>query len=154
MEKITWLDVIKISIPVLAVILAGVFALFNLRHSIRLQARNKWKEDFRLHVSDYLETYMNTLFNTTKMKAEMIGGCNFDTATKLSLSMSQLTGRITKIEMMLDKNSKDYNDLDSLAQYNNDKLRKILEGDEKAIEIENTLKDFYDVAKKIYDNKK
>ena len=155
MSEIELPEIPETWITLLAVLIAGAIALFNLRHSIRLQARNKWKEDFRLHISDYLETYMSTLFNATKMKAEMKSGFTQDTVIhNISLSMSQLTGRITRIQMMLEKNSKDYEDIDRLARYNNNKLQKILAGDEEAINIEDTLANFFKVSKRIYDSKK
>ncbi|WP_156879183.1 hypothetical protein [Salinimicrobium xinjiangense] len=155
MEEYTLKEIITLISPLLLVFIAGGIALYNQRQSIKLQARNKWKEDFRLHVSDYLEAYMTALFNTTSLKASPFGGAAKDhSIANTSLSLSQLTSTITKIQMMLDKDSQAFKEIDELARSNNEKLTKIVKGDIEASNIEDTLKKFFEAAKKIYDNKK
>lgn len=53
MDNFTWVDVIKILIPILVVIIAGSFALYRMRLTAKLEALSKWRDSYREHISGF-----------------------------------------------------------------------------------------------------
>ncbi|MDT0685585.1 hypothetical protein [Autumnicola psychrophila] len=153
MEEVTWLDVIKIMIPVLAVILAGIFALFNLRHSIQLQAKNKWKEDFRNHMAEYIESYIKLTYLTIEWKELFANKKSTDEIrSKIQAVTSELISRFSKVELMLDEDENSKELLKLVFEYDME-LSRLQKGETIELDLEAAIRRISQTAKKIYHSK-
>ncbi|MGQ3677032.1 hypothetical protein [Tenacibaculum discolor] len=51
-----WNKVIEWIIPVITAVIGGLIAIFQMRQNIKLTARLKWKEEFRVRLNDFINS--------------------------------------------------------------------------------------------------
>lgn len=149
-----WIELSKVLIPVLAVLLAGVFALFNLRHSIKLQAKNKWKEDFRLHMAEYLESYIQLTYLFIEWRAQFSNSePTNETRYKVQAVISEVISRFKKIELMLGEDEYSQELLKIVSEHDAE-LSQLQKGEIPETDLAGAISQISQTAKNIYENKK
>lgn len=149
-----WIEISKILIPVLAVVIAGIFALYNLRHNIELQARYKWKEDFRIQMAEYTESYIKLTYLTLEWKELFANKKPTDEIRhQIQAAISEVISKFSKVELMLD-NDENSKKLIRLVSEHDAELSKLQKGEIKELDLGAAIKRISEIAKKIYDNKK
>ncbi|MEG9326553.1 hypothetical protein V6B16_01270 [Salinimicrobium catena] len=156
MEDFTLPEIPDSYIAIIVAIIAGFIAHINLKHSIKLQAKNKWKEDFRLHVSDYLESVMNFYFYSMEVKRNIQREeINKNFQEKQSLMASEVLGRFNRITLMIDYKDSDSLKLNEIFQAQHSKINDILsETPPPDFDFPKSIGNFFHYSKRIYDNKK
>lgn len=152
MEQFTVKEWITLLSPLILVFIAGYIALRNQRKSIRLQAKNKWKEDFRLHIAEYIETYISCIFHAAEFNSKR--NENLPTEEKIYVvaqSMSKALANFSKIQLMLNEEDTDSQELIKLSKNQGELLTKYLSGKEKEENANIFINEFTIIAKKIYD---
>ncbi len=152
MNDITWLDVFKMLVPITVVIIAGFLALLRMRENVRLDAKLKWKEEFRNRIIEFTNTAMNL-----EDKAFWLDVNNEENNVKESKIYIDVSHKLHTIyfaiEMMLDL--EDFRTEVLRANY-----RLIIDQAYEEVskigkeEKENNIDEFYETAKEIYDDSK
>ncbi|MEC3906436.1 hypothetical protein VOI54_05365 [Tamlana sp. 2201CG12-4] len=151
-----WLDVFKILIPIVTVLLAGFFALHRMKQNVKLEARLKWKEEFRNRIVDFMhtESLLNNKAIFYDLEKEHDG--NHEKTDEYLEITYKLHSIYYSIDMMLD-----FNDL--RAEALNESYKSILDDINRQVESkprptneedEDYLGNFYEWAKQIYNDDK
>lgn len=150
-EKFTLPEIPDSWITLLAVFIAGAFALYNLRHSIKLQAKNKWKEDFRIHVAEYIEIFLSSIFLAAEFERKKKDNKPFtEKLSVLAQTTSRMVASFSKIRLMLSEKDKDSQELIKLFELQNSHLDNIISGEREERDLESLISEFTTVAKRIY----
>lgn len=153
MDNITWLDILKMLVPITVVIIAGWLALLRMRENVRLDAKLKWKEEFRNRIVEFVKISMQLGDKIIWM--EESDDISEKDGAKEYININQNLHTIYyAIEMMLDLDDirtevlraiyrviieSAYNEVISPVEIDNE-------------EINNSIEEFYEIAKEIYDD--
>ncbi len=154
MIEIDWTKTFEILIPIVAVLLAGLIALYQMRQNVKLGAKLKWKEEFRNRVIEFTNVAMLLYNKAIWVDKEPIDDKGYNTANEYIEILYKLHTIYYSISIMLDRK-----DLRTEVLYENyrlivDKSHNEATDLEQKVENEDFVEDFYDIAKEIYDDSK
>ncbi len=130
MENITWLDVIKMCIPVLTVILAGILAFRQMKVNNETQAINKWKDDFRDVFSDYCTHLREMLYVSNKDTIEAQGTTAKDNLRELLKLTTMVEKDRAQLKLLMNyENDKTKSFFDFLTRHSHKSMKEVNEKD-------------------------
>ncbi len=154
MNDITWLDVFKMLIPITVVIIAGFLALLRMRENVRLDAKLKWKEEFRDKIVEFTNIAMN--LEDKALWLDVNDEVNNVKEAHTYININQKLHTIYfAIEMMLDIGDIRTEALRANYRFIVDQAYEEASGTNKDEGgKENIIDEFYETAKEIYDDNK
>lgn len=150
-------ELASILIPLLAVLIAGGLAFWQLDYRNKQEQKNKWKDDFRLHVAEYLDSTLIHEFEIIKIM-KLINKEEFVDELKRSvdqfkINLIHISAKWIKIKMMLDLKDNDNQQLIELEDKYKNNLKHLIKNNFTKSDDWILPKEFSETAKRIYDNK-
>ncbi|NVK53076.1 MAG: hypothetical protein HWD85_09090 [Flavobacteriaceae bacterium] len=151
MSDVDWIKIFEFIMPVILLLIGGFLAVDKMKRNIKLEAKLKWKEEFRRKVVDFVRESMELHNKSIFLKVNSEEKSSPEVASRFVDISQKFDSAFYAIDLMLKKENDNTHFLAVKYREIKDEVFEEFENESGSTQSD-TINEFYELAKEIYND--